>query len=74
MSNPEAAPHAGSAPAEHNLDTIYETLHAYDFVSDVEFRLGLGSILGHAGQPASEEECKSEKENVFAAKAFYYSK
>lgn len=55
-------------------DTVYEKLHSYDFAADAEFCLGLGSILGHAGQPASPAECDCEKENVVAAKTFYYSK
>lgn len=74
MSESATAPHSDAAPLANDPESVYENLHAYDFMSDPEFRLGLGSILGHPGQAASDEECKSQDVKVIAAKAFYYSK
>lgn len=53
---------------------IYEYITSYDFASDPEFRRGLGTILGHPGTPASEDELRGGGDVVLQAKCFYISR
>lgn len=52
---------------------IYNFIHTYDFSSDLEFRKGLGIILGHP-VPASDAEVTSNDDVVLQAKCFYISR
>lgn len=52
---------------------IYNFIHKYDFSSDLEFRKGLGIILGHP-EPASDAEIASNDDVVLQAKCFYISR
>ncbi|EED15110.1 conserved hypothetical protein [Talaromyces stipitatus ATCC 10500] len=53
---------------------IYNLISTYDFSSDLEFRKGLGTILGHPAQPASDAEVVSGDDVVFQAKCYYISR
>uniref|UniRef100_A0A093UQK0 Uncharacterized protein n=1 Tax=Talaromyces marneffei PM1 TaxID=1077442 RepID=A0A093UQK0_TALMA len=53
---------------------IYKFISTYDFSSDLEFRKGLGTILGHPEQPASDAEVAGADDVVFQAKCFYISR
>jgi hypothetical protein len=53
---------------------LYEYIASYDFSSDIEFRKGLGRILGHPETPATDSELLREDTIVLQAKCFYISK
>lgn len=54
---------------------LYEYIASYDFSSDLEFRKGLGTILGHPETPASDSELVKEDDKVvLQAKCFYISR
>ncbi|CRG86713.1 hypothetical protein PISL3812_03723 [Talaromyces islandicus] len=53
---------------------LYEYIASYDFSSDLEFRKGLGTILGHPETPASDSELLRDDNIVLQAKCFYISK
>jgi hypothetical protein len=62
-----------SIEANTTID-IYNFTTTYDFSSDLEFRKGLGTILGHPAQPASDAEVVSGDDVVLQAKCFYISR
>lgn len=54
---------------------LYEYIASYNFSSDLEFRKGLGTILGHPETPVSDSELLKEDDNVvLQAKCFYISR
>jgi hypothetical protein len=57
-----------SAPA------LFDKVDNYPFHSDIEFKAGLGEILGHPKVPASEEEVNREDDLVLQAKLFYVAR
>ncbi|RAO67118.1 uncharacterized protein BHQ10_003130 [Talaromyces amestolkiae] len=61
-----------SSPPPAEAD-IYNFIHTYDFSSDLEFRKGLGIILGHP-EPASDADVASNNDVVLQAKCFYISR
>jgi hypothetical protein len=68
-----------STPATNTATTstttkLYEYIASYDFSSDLEFRKGLGTILGHPETPASDSELLREDNVVLQAKCFYISR
>ncbi|OKL57378.1 hypothetical protein UA08_07693 [Talaromyces atroroseus] len=53
----------------------YEYISSYNFASDLEFRKGLGTIMGHRGTPASDSELLNDGDDVvLQAKCFYISR
>lgn len=52
----------------------FQTLKSYPFAADAEFKLGLGAILGHSGNPATADEVNRTDDLVIKAKCFYYSR
>lgn len=69
MSNPQAL-----IDPESSTTDIYKYISTYDFSSDLEFRTGLGTILGHPGQPASDNELLNGGDVVLQAKCFFISR
>src|SRR6202161_4178876 len=54
--------------------SLFESLNAYPFASDSEFRNGLAVILGRPGTSATDEEVAYEDDLVLQAKCFYFSR
>jgi len=66
--------HAQSAQTQ-TQNSLFESLNAYPFASDIEFRNGLGVVLGRApGASATDEEVAREDDLVLQAKCFYFTR
>ncbi|KAF3479562.1 uncharacterized protein GIQ15_06538 [Arthroderma uncinatum] len=53
---------------------IYQRLCSYSFTTDPEFKLGIATILGQSGTPATDEQVNRTDDLVVKAKCFYFSK